>query len=228
MRKATLITTFLAAGLCLAVSLAIESEFYRRFLGSIMGQERYLWLPILAAATVQISRLATSWNSASFAARGMQSQATGNLRISAAIAVYETFEISIFGTVYLMESGAWAAFLLFGSFFVWVSFFLEIILVRSLTPSETPREMKLKQQVLQLRNDLKTIVGTSTNGQGKRKRNGQGKRSKEAERSLETKIRAKLIEEPELSNQALADLVNCSKTTAWRIRQQLNGSLTAS
>lgn len=220
MKQATRFITFLAAGLCLAVSLSIETDFYSRFLGSILGEGRFLWLPVLSAVTVQVARLATSWNSASFASRDMVQQATANLRISGTIATYETIEVTLFGLAYL-QGGTAAAFVLFGSFFVWVSFALEIILVRSLNPKTIPSTTSQEQPAEQPSQVSGTSGGTST----ERKRSKVGpSRERSAKRSTE-ELEAAIREEAERrqrsgevrSMQRIADAVGCSKTTVFRV-----------
>lgn len=229
----TTFLTFLAAILCLSVSLSIESEFYGRFLASILGEDRYLWLPILAAVTVQIARLATSWNSASFAARDLEQQATANLRISGTIALYETVEVTLFGIAYLQPQQA-AAFILFGCFFVWVSFALEIILVRSLASHRTESgtvagivSNEMESRLEQLERSFETVrsVPSAANGTPRNgKRNGHAPKMERSrvnadnlERNILEEMERRSSNDENTSMQAIADAVGCSKSTVHRI-----------
>jgi hypothetical protein len=230
MKQTTKFLTFTAAALCLAVSLNIEAEFYGRFLASILGEGRFAWLPLLAAVTVQVARLATSWNSASFSARGMVREARENLRISGTIAIYETVEISLFGIAYLGLETA-SAFILFGCFFVWVSFALEIILTRALQPAVAvpvvaPVPVSQGTGVLleidALRQRLDALGGATQDRRKKARPSKQTTKGREVPGgnwadAVKEEYNRRLVAGEPVSYQAIATAIGCNKTTAFRI-----------
>lgn len=230
MKQKTVFITFLAAALCLLVSLNIEAEFYARFLSSILGEGRFGWLPLLSAITVQVARLATSWNSATFAARGMKQQANSNLGISGTIATYETVEICLFGVAYL-DGGTAAAFVLFGCFFVWVSFALEIILTRALQPRTDPAPVSEHQtaavakEIEALKQRLDSIGSYRPD---RRKKNGAARETAEKRGNWEPLVMAeyerRVATGESVAYQAIATAVGCNKTTAFRILQPLRNN----
>jgi hypothetical protein len=158
----------------------------------------------------------------------MVQQATANLRISGTIAIYETVEVTLFGLAYL-EGGTAGAFVLFGSFFVWVSFALEIILVRSLNPKTIPSGTSQAEQPAPETGTAVQTSGTSQAERRERPRPGGGPSRDRSTKHAKQDLPLAILEAKERiaatgqrpSYQAIADLVGCSKTSVSRV---LSGS----